>query len=738
MIVFKVPKALFLTIPRILILVLLLGALSSLSVPTQAAGSADANPEGTVSRLTDEEVRRLLLEHLNKETAPTETGFNPAITAWRLQGGFGIIRREIATILAAAPELPGIFPRVLKILNEDRGKEGMGRFLVVFLVALLLGGLVEFALRRGLARRSREVAARQPSHLGARARALGFLLVLDSLGAAVFIGAAVAAYFVLAEGDGWFRTTFVFYMTAVAMVRFVVVGARFFLAPDHPNLRIPLFSDAQAKLLHRATMVTIVLGSFGFFSCALFAVLGIGGDVHTLLLILVGTVTTVSLMVSLIRGRQALATDISLGDEADVGLRSLVARSWPWTFAATIALIWIGIVITALLDRTPLYGAALFTIFLLMVAPSVESALEREARRRIAVDEEVWPAILRAARIGLMIVLVFLLASAWRIDLVGLTGQGLGGQVAGALLQVSMVVLVTYILWQAARIWIDRRIAVEDKVFADAGIDISEMEIGGTGLSRIRTLLPLIKRSIQITLSIIAFTIILSALGVNIGPVLAGAGVVGLAIGFGSQALVRDIVSGVFFLLDDAFRLGEYVDVGAVKGSVEKISIRSFQLRHHRGAVNTVPFGEIHTLANYSRDWAIMKLRFRISFGTDIEKVRKVLKKVGQKLLEHPEIGEDFIQPFKSQGVLEIDDYGLVVRAKFMSKPGRQFVIRRYAYMAVQKAFAENGIEFARPEIKVVTDDDDEEVAGAAMAASKQKMQGAAAMLQKGAAEGAS
>ena len=154
--------------------------------------------------------------------------------------------------------------------------------------------------------------------------------------------------------------------------------------------------------------------------------------------------------------------------------------------------------------------------------------------------------------------------------------------------------------------------------------------MGENGCGDIRTLLPLIKQSIQITLAVIAFTIILSAPGVNIWPVLAGAGVIGLPAGLGSQALVSDIVSGVFFLLDDAFRLGKYVGVGAMKGSVEIISIRSFQLRHHRGAVNTVPFGEIHMLANCSRDWAIMNLRFRISFDTDIEKVRKVLKKVGQ------------------------------------------------------------------------------------------------------------
>ena len=235
------------------------------------------------------------------------------------------------------------------------------------------------------------------------------------------------------------------------------------------------------------------------------------------------------------------------------------------------------------------------------------------------------------------------------------------------------------------------------------------MEIGGTGLSRIRTLLPLIKRSIQLTLGIIAVMIILSSLGVNIGPILAGAGVVGLAIGFGSQTLVRDIVSGIFFLIDDAFRIGEYVDMGQVRGSVEQISIRSMRLRHHRGAVHTVPFGEIKTLTNHSRDWAIMKLKFRVPFGTDVDRVRKILKVTGQELAEHPDIKEDFIQPFKSQGAVEVDDYGFVISTKFMSKPGKQFLIRRYAFAAVQDAFEQHGIEFARPKLDVTVEDGDDD-----------------------------
>ncbi len=698
-----------------------------------AAAEINANPEGAVARLSDSEVRRLLLERLTQEEARPESSFNPAMTAWRLQKQFGIIQKKMGEILAAAPELPGTFPRALAKLNQDRGNGGLGQFVIVFLVSLAIGGLVEFLLRRQLRDQFGAIAARSPTDMFGRMRALGFLFTLDGVLVVSFLMAAVISYFTLSQGDGWFRTTFVFYMGAVFMIRLIMIGSAAFLSPANTHLRVPVFTDDDVSLLRKAIMTTVVLGAFGFFTCALFGTLGISGDVHTLFLIIVGTIITTGLMATVMCGHGALTRDLMVNEATGDGIAGFIARAWPWLFAVLIAVIWIGVVVSAFLDRTPLYGAALFTIGLLFVAPSILAALEREAGRRIDSGEEVWAAVLRATRIGLGVLVLVFLAVAWRLDFTGLGGDGLGGQVSNALFQIAVTLLLTYICWQAARIWIDRRIAEEDAAFADQGIDISEMEIGGTGLSRIRTLLPLIKRSIQIVLSAIAFIIVLSALGVDIGPVLAGAGVVGLAIGFGSQALVRDIVSGIFFLVDDAFRLGEYVDVGEVKGSVEKISIRSFQLRHHLGAVNTIPFGEIKTISNYSRDWAIMKLPFRISFGTDINKVRKVIKQVGLDLLEHPDVGEDFIQPFKSQGVLEVDDYGLIVRAKFMCKPGRQFLIRRYAFMGVQQAFAENGIEFARPEIMVRTDDDDDDddarekkVEAGAAAISAMKSKGAA------------
>ena len=195
--------------------------------------------------------------------------------------------------------------------------------------------------------------------------------------------------------------------------------------------------------------------------------------------------------------------------------------------------------------------------------------------------------------------------------------------------------------------------------------------------------------------------IVLMEMGVNVGPLFAGAGIVGVAVGFGSQSLVRDIFSGAFFLFDDAFRKGEYIEIGSVKGTVENISVRSFQLRHHLGKLHTIPFGEIQVLSNYSRDWVMMKLPLRVTYDTDVDKVRKLVKKLGQQLLDDPVIGADFIQPLKSQGVIEMQDSAMIIRVKFMTRPGDQWVARKRVYEEIRALFEREGIKFAHREVTV-------------------------------------
>ena len=202
-------------------------------------------------------------------------------------------------------------------------------------------------------------------------------------------------------------------------------------------------------------------------------------------------------------------------------------------------------------------------------------------------------------------------------------------------------------------------------------------------------------------LSVMVTLIIVSSMGVNIGPLLAGAGVIGLAVGFGAQKLVSDVLSGFFYLLDDAFRVGEYLQTGNVSGTVESITLRNVMLRHHRGMLQIVPYSDLGSITNFMRGGMVVKFNLEFPYGTDVDLVRRIIKKVGQAMLEEDEFKDDFIQPVKSGGVREITNSVMVIRVKFTAKPGAHFVIRREAYRRITEALMAKGILYAHRKVIV-------------------------------------
>ncbi len=299
------------------------------------------------------------------------------------------------------------------------------------------------------------------------------------------------------------------------------------------------------------------------------------------------------------------------------------------------------------------------------------------------------PLIKRILRILLGALMFFVILRLWGIDL------PVGRVFTSTALNIIGLVLLGFVVWQFITARIDKRLREEMPE------DDEEMEEGGRGGSRIGTLLVLLRKFTLSVLFVIVSLIILSTLGVNIGPLIAGAGVIGLAIGFGSQTLVRDILSGVFFLIDDAFRVGDYIETGGIKGMVQHISLRSVKLRHPRGMVFTIPFGDMGAVQNFSRDYIITKLDVRVRYDADIDKIRKIIKKIGKEFEQHEEIGPVLLSPIKSQGVREMDDSAMILRVKFKTPPGEQFVVRREVYKRIQERFREEGIEFAHRNVTV-------------------------------------
>jgi len=284
----------------------------------------------------------------------------------------------------------------------------------------------------------------------------------------------------------------------------------------------------------------------------------------------------------------------------------------------------------------------------------------------------------------------FIVLGLWGVDLT------VGRIFTSHVLSIVVTLLLGFITWEFVKARIDSRLQQE---MPAAGEEMDEG--GGAGGSRAGTLLLLLRKFVLTVLFVIVSLIVLSSIGVNIGPLIAGAGVIGLAIGFGAQTLVRDIIAGVFFLIDDSFRVGDYVESAGTKGCVEQISLRSIKLRHPRGMVYTVPFGNLKSVTNFSRDYTITKLDFRVGFDTDLDKVRKIIKKINKNLRKDEAVDRVMLDDLKSQGVKEFDDSAMIVRVKFKTLPGEQFVLKRLVYRMIQEEFRASGIEFAHRNVTV-------------------------------------
>src|SRR6185437_13381618 len=207
---------------------------------------------------------------------------------------------------------------------------------------------------------------------------------------------------------------------------------------------------------------------------------------------------------------------------------------------------------------------------------------------------------------------------------------------------------------------------------------------------------PLLRAAFGVLIGVVALLIVLSRLGVDTAPLIAGAGVFGLAVSFGSQSLVRDIISGLFYMWDDAFRVGEYIDMGRLKGTVETLGVRSVKLRHQNGPLHTIPYGQLGAVTNLSRDFATMKFNLRFEPSTDIEIVRKTVKQIGLSMQEdNAELAAEVMLPLKLQGIAEVVDNALVLRFNFTARPVKPTWVQREYLKRMYQVFAEKGIQFA-------------------------------------------
>jgi small-conductance mechanosensitive channel len=391
------------------------------------------------------------------------------------------------------------------------------------------------------------------------------------------------------------------------------------------------------------------------------------------------------------RHRRTLAGAVA-GTKPRLRWQGWLARIWPCLVLSFLVVTFLTAEV-ALTLGVPLPGiTVLLTIVIVFLTPHLDALIATRANLAMegARFSVVGVAIRQTLRFALLVLMLTMLGAVWASPLASGFGINLHS-IGSEALHVALIATAAAFIWNLLGTAMARVIQGASQA-GTHGQPANDAHPVGAPSSRLGTLVPLISLTGKSAIVSLAVLSMLVSIGVNVWPLITGLSVFGLAIGFGSQTLVKDIVSGLFFLVDDAFRIGEYIETSGAKGTVEKISVRSVTLRNSRGPVATVPYGQISKVVNFSRDWAIEKIQFRVAFDTDVELVRKLFKKIGQDLLQDPELAPVIIETFKSQGISNVEDGTLLVRGKFVAKPGQQTGIRRAVMKAVHHAFKENGI----------------------------------------------
>ncbi|NNU47764.1 mechanosensitive ion channel family protein [Rhizobium sp. WYCCWR 11279] len=597
------------------------------------------------------------------------------------------LRQRLLTLVDAVPTLPGQIQSAIRVFQTDDRIEPVGLILAVIL--FVAGGFVAQRLAwwsgRGLLHFVLNAPAdtvRQRIKLHAARLSMGLLALVGYL-----IGSLGA--FILFPWPAVFRDIALILLSAALMVRLGVLVGRIVIAP---GARLP-----HMRLL---TLITPLAWFWYYWLLGIVAVLAAGWATIEV----IGTIRASPILVDLFTAAWLGVVSIAL--IVMIWLRHFRSDGPPVSrlvcvgFSASILLSW-------LLWVSGLHGA-FWTVIIATLLPLTVSVARDIIRRIIqsgegqAVEDPAivgWSVvIMQTLRNGLIVVAALLIARAWNVNLSDLAAaETVTTRLIRAGIRIVIALLVTDVVWKLASTLIDSQMAVASRSVQEGHQDGPDAR----RRQRLNTLLPILRNVLFLAIGAVGFLMILDAVGIQIGPLLAGAGVVGIAVGFGAQTLVKDIISGVFYLFDDAFRIGEYIQAAKYKGTVEGFSLRSIRLRHHRGPVTIVPFGELGAVQNLSRDWVIDIITLTLNYDSDLEEVRKTIKRIGVELLEDAELGPNIIEPLKMQGIEQMADYGVQIRLKFMAKPGEQFGVRRKALAMLKKTFAEKGIQFATPTVHV-------------------------------------
>lgn len=351
----------------------------------------------------------------------------------------------------------------------------------------------------------------------------------------------------------------------------------------------------------------------------------------------------------------------------------------------------VGTFISAGDTSTALRQSLLCTV-LLVVCMVINGLVSRQAqkpshrpRRQEAYAERLKSFFYTLVHIFVWMVFLELGLRVWGLSLIRFT-EGSGHDFSLRLFGLTGTLMFAWLVWILADTAIHLGLARSRKGLANA---------------RAQTMMPLIRNVLFVAIFVIAGIVALANMGVNVTPLLAGAGVIGLAIGFGAQSLVADLITGLFIIVEDSLAIDDYVDLGGHLGTVEGLTIRTVRLRDIDGIVHTIPFSEIKSIKNYSREFGYAIFRVAIPYTVGIDDAIKLMRDVGQKMHSDPLLRREIWSPLEFQGVESFESGSAVLRARFKTAPLKQWEISRAFNLLLKRTLDEAGLDLATPRLSV-------------------------------------
>jgi small-conductance mechanosensitive channel len=515
---------------------------------------------------------------------------------------------------------------------------------------------------------------------------VGHLLVGSSLG-----GQTVSRLIILAVVDS--------YAICVALLCL----ARMLLSPEASRLRLFHMPDSAATYLMYWARRVILIAVLGYAVGEVGLLLGLSEIAHDAMEKGVGLVLHVCLAYIVIRKRRAVRRWIRAPDGSTglfARLRNRAALVWHWValfFLVAGWLVWAievphGYTVVlhySILTALVLIGARLVLLLLLgMVdrimrsapgAPALYPAMH--ARLRV-----YHPIVTAALRLTVYLLCVLGLLQLYGLNtFLWLVDSALGLRVLSASGALLVTIVLAFGVWEAVNGGIQQH------------LDRLEREAQLAKSARLRTLLPLLRSSLLITIAIVAGLMILSEIGINIAPLLAGAGIVGVAIGFGSQKLVQDLITGIFLLLENAMQVGDTVTVSGLTGTVEALSVRTIRLRAGDGSVHIIPFSSVTSVTNVNRGLGNAAVTVSVAYDEDTDRVAGELTSIVAGMRSDSDLSAKMLSDFQLWGVDKVDGASVTIVGQVVCTDSGRWAVQREFNRRMKRRFQELGIRIFNP-----------------------------------------